>query len=339
MAEDDIHYASVVIKSNKQPKSEAKKEEESVYTEVKVKKEPAQAIKEEETISKVQVDKEPAQGKAAGRFGLYGQLAGCFGILSAILLLIIIGICVYFATVQESTANELNQLKSNQRILQREIHNLTNLNNKLSSDYTNLTTASAALKNTITTLAAENHNLTLLNEELKKDRKNLSDIIEHMEKTGNELNVSRAQWSVDAYCPRKADRKCNSCQEGWKSNFSSCYAYNDHESSNWRNWEGAREDCRTKISDLIVVANEKEKEYLKDISPAIKGITGYWIGLRAVNGTWRWIDGSDLINQTWIQQQPAIDGHCVTTLTNKGWKSVRCNETRAWICEKKALTL
>lgn len=113
-------------------------------------------------------------------------------------------------TVQESTANELNQLKSNQRNLQKDIHNLTNLNNKLSSDYTNLTfqfndltTASAALKNTITILAAENHNLTLLNEELKKDRKNLSDIIEHMEKTGNELNVSRAQWSVDAYCPKE----------------------------------------------------------------------------------------------------------------------------------------
>ncbi|XP_015227215.1 PREDICTED: C-type lectin domain family 10 member A-like [Cyprinodon variegatus] len=301
MAEDDIHYASVVIKSNKQPKSE---------------------------------------GKTAGRFGLYGQLAGCFGILSAILLLIIIGICVYFATVQERTANELNQLKSNQRILQKEIHNLTNLNNKLSSDYTNLTTASAALKNTITTLAAENHNLTLLNEELKKDRKNLSDIIEHMEKTGNELNVSRAQWSVEAYCPREAgDRKCNSCQKGWKPNFSSCYAYNDHKSSNWRNWEGAREDCRTKISDLLVVANEKEKEYLETISPAIKGITGYWIGLRAVNGKWRWIDGSDLIDRTWIKQHPAEDGHCVTTLTNKGWKSVSCNETRAWICEKKALTL
>uniref|UniRef100_A0A3Q2DFB1 C-type lectin domain family 10 member A-like n=1 Tax=Cyprinodon variegatus TaxID=28743 RepID=A0A3Q2DFB1_CYPVA len=222
----------------------------------------------------------------------YGQLAGCFGILSAILL----------------------------------------------SDYTNLTTASAALKNTITTLAAENHNLTLLNEELKKDRKNLSDIIEHMEKTGNELNVSRAQWSVEAYCPREAgDRKCNSCQKGWKPNFSSCYAYNDHKSSNWRNWEGAREDCRTKISDLLVVANEKEK--VKTISPAIKGITGYWIGLRAVNGKWRWIDGSDLIDRTWIKQHPAEDGHCVTTLTNKGWKSVSCNETRAWICEKKALTL
>ncbi|MEQ2235025.1 hypothetical protein ILYODFUR_037430, partial [Ilyodon furcidens] len=80
-------------------------------------------------------------------------------------------------------------------------------------------------------------------------------------------------------------------------------------------------------------------DYVKTISPATGDIQGYWIGLRAVEGRWKWIDGSDLTNQAWIQQQPATDGQCVTALLDQEWKSVRCNESNAWICEKKALSV
>ncbi|MED6282343.1 hypothetical protein CHARACLAT_031066 [Characodon lateralis] len=215
------------------------------------------------------------------------------------------GVCVYLATVHESTARELNQVKSHQKVLLEQNHNLTNLKNKLSSDYqnltvqfNNLTAISTALKNKTTTLTAENHNLTSLNEGLRKERENLTELIKNMEKTWNELNVSRSQWSIDAYCPKKAGvRNCTSCQKGWSHQSPSCYAYNNPASSNQRNWESAREDCRTKNSDLTVVPDQTEKDYVKKISPTTEGIQGYWIGLRAVEGRWKWIDGSDLTNQ------------------------------------------
>uniref|UniRef100_A0A3P9Q1X9 C-type lectin domain-containing protein n=1 Tax=Poecilia reticulata TaxID=8081 RepID=A0A3P9Q1X9_POERE len=194
-----------------------------------------------------------------------------------------------------------------------------------------------SLKNTITMLTAENHNLTSLNEELKEQRKNLTEIIE----TWNELNVSRAQWSIDQYCPTKNGvRSCTSCQNGWNYQISSCYAYNDAKLPQQTNWEGAREDCKTKNSDLTVVSDKAEKvmeeqfQWIKNVN-----INGYWIGLRAEGGKWKWINGSDLTDQAWIQQQNATDGQCVTSLQTREWTSVSCTERNAWICEKKALTV
>ncbi|XP_035991300.1 asialoglycoprotein receptor 1-like isoform X2 [Fundulus heteroclitus] len=343
MAEDEVNYASVVIKTKKQPQSEAKIEKETVYDEVKVNKEPTQG---------------PLSDKAAEKCRRYQQLACCFGILCVLLVLSIIGVCVY---LHESTENELNKLKSNQRILLEEIQNLTKLNNIFSSDYENLTVkfdkltvASTALENNITMLTAENQNLTTAstalennittltaeNQDLRRERKILTEQIETMEKTWNEQNVSRAQWSVDQYCPKgNKGRSCTSCQDGWKKQFSSCYAYNDAPPSDQRNWEGARENCSTKNSDLAVVFDQTEKDYVNTQSPVIKGIQGYWIGLRAEGGKWRWIDGSDLTNQAWIQQQPAVDGQCVTSLQGREWESVSCDENNAWICEKKALSV
>ncbi|XP_047217788.1 C-type lectin domain family 4 member G-like [Girardinichthys multiradiatus] len=406
MAEENVNYAAVVFKNKKQPQSKSQKEEETVYDEVKVRNETAQQTSdskakavEDAVYVNVQKRNERVQqtpdksgflsDKAAERCRRYQLLASCFGTLCVILVLSIIGVCVYFATVHESAARELNQVKSQQKVLLEENHNLTNLNNKLSSDYqnltvqfnnltavstalnnktttltaenhnltnlnnklssdyqnltvqfNNLTAVSTALNNKTTTLTEENHNLTSLNEGLRKERENLTELIKNMEKTWNELNVSQAQWSIDAYCPKKAGvRNCTSCQDGWLLLSPSCYAYNNAAPSNQRNWESARDVCRTMNSDLTVVSNQPEKNYVNTISPADKDIKGYWIGLRVEEGKWKWIDGSDLTNQAWMQQQSATDGQCVTSLQKQEWKSVRCNERNAWICQKKALSV
>ncbi|XP_014882693.1 uncharacterized protein LOC106943909 isoform X2 [Poecilia latipinna] len=367
MAEEDVCYASVVIKSKMQLQPRVKQDNETVYDEVKVNKEPAQEKEAEvekqnesvqqtpdqtvKTMEKFEVEKqnESVQKthditvKEAGRLCRYQQLCCCFGILCVISVLCIIGVCVYFRV---STASELNQLKSSQQVLLEENQNLTNLNNKLSSDYKNLmiqfdnlttasitlenkitmltvenynlTTASMALKNNITiltvenfnltaastalekritTLTTENRNLTSLNEKLMEERKNLTELIKNMEETWNELNVSRAQWSIDQYCPNKSVRSCTSCQRGWNYQLSSCYAYNDAAADDRTNWDGAREDCKKKNSDLTVVSDNAEKIYVQTQSPVTGNIKGFWIGLRAVGGKWKWLDGSDLTNQ------------------------------------------
>lgn len=398
MAEEEICYAEVVIKSKTQPRSEVKNENETVYDEAKVNKEPgqaktlenAEAEKQNESVQdisyttgknekenvydEVKGNKEPSQtptvddaegekqnesvqqipdttgllpDKTAERFRLNQQLAACFGILFVISVLTVIGVCVYLVTVNERAASELKQLRSSQKLLLEENYNLTNLTNKLSLDYKNLTIqfdnltmAPTALENKITTLTDENHNLTFFNEELKEERKNLTETIKNMEETWNDLNVSRAQWSIDQYCRKNSGvRSCSSCQAGWRHQFSSCYAYNNAPPRNQKTWEGARENCIEMRSDLTVVSNQAEKDYVNTQSPAESDIKGFWIGLRAVGGKWKWIDGSDLTDQRWIQNQPAAEGKCVTSLNGQGWSSVSCNNSNAWICEKQALSV
>ncbi|XP_038148314.1 C-type lectin domain family 4 member G-like [Cyprinodon tularosa] len=186
----------------------------------------------------------------------------------------------------------------------------------------------------------ELHQVEKKNNELEEEKETLNEQIEKLKEINNELNVSRAQWSIDVYCPKETNgRKCDPCQKGWLKFQTNCYAYNDAVEKDRKNWTEARENCRGMVSDLTVVENDVEKgEINNNFSPAIKGIKGYWIGLRAVQGKWKWINGAELINTGWIKHN-ATDGQCVTVLQGRGWRSVSCDEKNAWICEKKALTV
>ncbi|XP_038566377.1 C-type lectin domain family 4 member G-like isoform X11 [Micropterus salmoides] len=280
MAEEEVSYASVVFKTNKRSPPEANKEEETVYSDVKVRS------KTTEKTADINAGLLPDK-KTNSRGRCYQQVACCLGILCVILLLGIIAVCVY----------------KNQ--------NLTSQNTKLSAENQNLT--------------SQNTKLSAENQELKTER--------------NELNVSQAQWSIDAYCPKEnQNRTCKACQDGWTLSESSCYAINNPDVPGQKTWEEARENCRGKISDLVVKLDQKEKEYVN----FNWGSYGYWIGQRAEAGNWTWINGTFLKTQDYLTGPPSGEAHCVISVggtPSKSWKAVKCDEKHRWICEKKALSV
>ncbi|XP_028435653.1 C-type lectin domain family 12 member B-like [Perca flavescens] len=112
-------------------------------------------------------------------------------------------------------------------------------------------------------LTAEIQQLTAVNQQLETQKKNLTEQIQNMETNWNELNVSRAQWSIDAYCPKRSNvRQCKACQNGWELTGSNCYVYYDADPPNQKTWQEAREDCRGKGSDLVVVHSQVEQHLL-----------------------------------------------------------------------------
>ncbi|XP_067367976.1 C-type lectin lectoxin-Phi1-like isoform X2 [Channa argus] len=181
-------------------------------------------------------------------------------------------------------------------------------------------------------------NLTAQNQELESQRDNLTQQIRDMETTWKDDNVTRAQWSIDQYCPKDNNRRtCKACQQGWNNNQFSCYAVNNAERSDQKTWEEARENCTGKNSDLAVIVNEAQKKFTTDNSWSSSEITGYWIGLKVEDGRWKWVDGTNLTNDLWIE--PPVNGRCATSLKSQGWRSVNCTDKNAWICEKKALSV
>uniref|UniRef100_I3JC60 C-type lectin domain-containing protein n=1 Tax=Oreochromis niloticus TaxID=8128 RepID=I3JC60_ORENI len=193
---------------------------------------------------------------------------------------------------------------------------------------------STVLEKQIANLTAETQMLKKKNEELETEKKNLTEIMQQMMTSWSDFNVSRAQWSIDAYCPKENNnRKCNRCQAGWDHVESSCYATNDADRDQWKTWEEARENYRGKISDLVVVINEEEMSWTYDDNK------GYWIGLRVEDGKWKWLDGRNLNNSSWIDLLSPSDGHCAIPVKDKRFKSVSCNEKNRWICKKKALSV
>ncbi|XP_050932111.1 CD209 antigen isoform X31 [Lates calcarifer] len=192
-------------------------------------------------------------------------------------------------------------------------------------------------------ISANNTKLTAKNQELETEKNNLTEQIKDLEMK-NAVSVTQAQWSIDAYCPKKKEkekekevRQCKACETGWGVFQSRCYAYHNPEPSKQRTWEEAREYCKGKISDLVTVADEEEKNHVSGLSVPSEGLTEYWIGLRAEGGKWKWFDGTNLADSLW--KQTPVDGHCAVSVRNQGWKSVSCGERKRWICEKAALSL
>ncbi|XP_037532698.1 asialoglycoprotein receptor 1-like [Nematolebias whitei] len=350
MAEKEVHYATVIFKTKNQSCPEAIEEVKTVYDEVKVSNEAAET---KETNAGPVPDKEP---KSRHR---YLKVACCFGSLCVILLFGLIGLCVYFALNPPSDVDELHHLKANQSALQAENHNLTNLNIKLRSDYKiltiqfdNLTRTFTVSDSKIKNLTGENQKLTMQKQELETQKeeletqiqkleaetRNLTDQMTNMEAIWNKQNISRAQWSVDAYCPNKNGRTCSACQKDWLLLESSCYVINNPYEPDQKTWEEAQAGCKSKTSDLVSVENETEKKFISDKSWSSSDTKGYWIGLRAENNKWKWVDGSDLANNGWMQEPPN-DGCCAISVQNQDWKSVKCSSKQKWICEMKALSI
>ncbi|XP_034059784.1 C-type lectin domain family 12 member B-like isoform X2 [Gymnodraco acuticeps] len=173
------------------------------------------------------------------------------------------------------------------------------------------------------------------NQELEKKNNILTQKIQDMTTNWNELNISRAQWSIDSYCLGNTDDKCKPCQKGWSLTEPSCYAYINAQYPHQKTWEEAQEDCRGRNSDLAVAHDSEEKEAINTNS---FGSNGFWIGLRVVNKKWKWVDGSDLTESSWIV--PPVDGGCALFYKGRDkWSSVSCGATHEWICQQKALSV
>ncbi|XP_042072542.1 C-type lectin domain family 12 member A isoform X1 [Haplochromis burtoni] len=286
MADEEVNYASVTFNTKKLSRSQVKKEEETIYDDVKVKH---KATEQTPDTNNVSIDE-----RSGSRRHHYQQLACCLGTFCVILVLGIIAVTVY----------------------QRQVMNLTAENHSLRE---------------------KNEQLEAQNKVLETEKENLTEQIRDI--SWNNLNISRSQWSIDAYCPKENNnRACKPCQNGWDHVKSSCYAVNNPERDEWKTWEEAQENCREKSSDLPVVINEEEKKTVSENSWKYDENKGYWIGLRVKDGKWKWLDGRNLTNSSWIDQPPS-DGHCAVSVQNEGFKSVNCNEKNRWICKKKAVVV
>ncbi|XP_029929044.1 C-type lectin domain family 12 member B-like [Myripristis murdjan] len=151
-------------------------------------------------------------------------------------------------------------------------------------------------------LRQNNSILTSESQQLQMEKSALERQVEKLRRERTELSLTRTQRILDAYCPKtgdKEERRCNPCQEGWLLSPSNCSCYlviTIYDYHELKTWEEAREDCRQRNADLVVIENHQEQEFIYGISSGSSDsvLHGYWIGLRRTSGVWKWVDGSDL---------------------------------------------
>ncbi|XP_078143548.1 uncharacterized protein LOC139913058 isoform X2 [Centroberyx gerrardi] len=276
-------------------------------------------------------------------------------LLIAVCWVILVGIMaprIYFTSViseinAELRENQTGSAAASQHLIDL-INSLSSDNDKLRKDHINLTILIGNLRRDKGILESRNTNLTTENQQLKTEKSDLERRIENMTRERNELNLT--QWSLDAYCPKKGnsqERQCGLCQQGWihSPSLSSCYAILDEKYySKRKTWEEAREDCRGKNSDLVIIGSPEEQKFIYEHSwGSTDETSGYWIGLRNASGSWKWVDGSNLTEEYWIKPLSA-NAHCAISLRKTfrqpyGWNAVDCTERNRWICEMNALSV
>ncbi|XP_048012870.1 C-type lectin domain family 4 member E-like isoform X2 [Megalobrama amblycephala] len=116
--------------------------------------------------------------------------------------------------------------------------------------------------------------------------------------------------------------------DGWIYYQSSLYFISSEE----KNWIESRRYCTERGTDLIIINNREEQEFVKN------SFDGFWIGLTDsdVEGRWKWVDGSTLTSGFWRSGEPNSyrgEEDCVLT-DSTGWNDYPCYGAFRWICEK-----
>ncbi|XP_077781322.1 killer cell lectin-like receptor subfamily F member 1 [Podarcis muralis] len=125
---------------------------------------------------------------------------------------------------------------------------------------------------------------------------------------------------------------CTVCPENWFRLNSKCYWF----SSEKRDWTESKDDCRTKDSQLLVIQNQEEVDFiLSNIQYPL-----LWIGLQATPPDWKWtwVDGSPLDDKLLKDLAPAQE-NCCGRLNGNKTISETCTTVARWVCEKKALQI
>ncbi|XP_023286613.1 CD209 antigen-like protein E [Seriola lalandi dorsalis] len=178
-----------------------------------------------------------------------------------------------------------------------------------------------------------------------RDSANLTERLQASDEERDLLIANLTKVTKELTRLQRLSKQKKTCPAGWRMFSGTCYLLSIQSAS----WEKAREDCRARGADLVIIDSLKEQEFLtKDI---IKQES--WIGLTDRNHekTWKWIDGTPLTLKFWQKGQPDKgngspkwgEEDCAVIQpgmkADENWNDLRCDAFRPWICGKKLFSI
>ncbi|XP_019209903.1 CD209 antigen-like protein A isoform X1 [Oreochromis niloticus] len=250
----------------------------------------------------------------------------CLGLLSFFLLIGLITLGVYFrdsAADVSAKSSKLSSMTEERDLLKA---NLSTTGNKLSSMTEERDLLKENLSTTRNKLTSMTEERDLLKETLSTTRNKLTSMTE-------ERDLLQANLAEKTNELERLQEK--TCLTGWTIFSGSCYFPSVRSGI----WGEARQDCRDKGADLVVIKNSEEQNFLATI---INDNT--WIGLtdHGTEGQWKWVDGTPLTLANWAKNEPNNGGSrhgeedCVhiRAADQRTWNDISCTAAMKWICKK-----
>ncbi|XP_026516744.1 killer cell lectin-like receptor subfamily B member 1 [Terrapene carolina triunguis] len=125
---------------------------------------------------------------------------------------------------------------------------------------------------------------------------------------------------------------CKLCPTDWQLRGDKCYWV----SRGRKTWSESRADCSARDSQLLVIQDPEELEFIKDLT---KHSHLFWIGLSISSSekAWIWVDGSRL-DQSLFQAPGPAENSC-GAVWGKWIHSDACSSGLHWICRRDAVPL
>ncbi|XP_061593104.1 L-selectin-like isoform X2 [Cololabis saira] len=110
------------------------------------------------------------------------------------------------------------------------------------------------------------------------------------------------------------------------------------------NWTESRKWCRDNFTDLVVIQNQTENDYLVSLLPDRNTSPYYWIGItkKRLNDTWKWIGNNStwMGKHSWAANEPNNNYEnefCVELYVNNGpnrgkWNDEKCEHKKYAVC-------
>lgn len=119
-----------------------------------------------------------------------------------------------------------------------------------------------------------------------------------------------------------------------------------HYSNKTMNWQKARQWCQTSYTDMLVIQNQEENNYVVSILPNKTKSPYYWIGItrKHKDEDWTWIGNNStwVGEHSWAESEPNNDENtefCVEIYVNGGhnrgkWNDEKCSQAKYAVCYK-----
>nr|XP_047912206.1 killer cell lectin-like receptor subfamily B member 1B allele B isoform X2 [Anser cygnoides] len=124
---------------------------------------------------------------------------------------------------------------------------------------------------------------------------------------------------------------CKLCPQSWHLFRDQCYQVPKSSGT----WMQGKKDCESRGSHLAVLRNTTNMELLGEIIRQDK--LTVWIGLKASNSTWKWVDNSSF-DATTSSSLPSVENSCAT-FKDKKLDYDGCESDHKWVCQKEAFHL
>ncbi|XP_064192862.1 CD209 antigen-like protein E isoform X2 [Anguilla rostrata] len=259
---------------------------------------------------------------------IYRLSAMILGILCAVLMAVIIGLCISYKGLSEKhifLSQNSSVANSNLKQLLGNYDLLTTVLMKVQTSYQETVNARDSMQR-----------------ERDRDRQEKELLQEHKKDLMNEQ--TKLQTRVTAL-----EKNCERCPAGWELLHSSCYFFPPTDAGQKLTWQQSREECKKSGADLAEIDSQEKQEFISGIligkrrRPGHTYTSGYWIGLRDVEteGVWKWLNGTALTQGYWFDGEPNDSGSedCAATypydISLKTWNDAPCDFVLKWICEIK----